>query len=286
MSTKDNQTKRRLPIYVVLAGLLLGSAGALMTVNAHTQEGQDAVSGGDHSYEGIMAQYDAIMASYGFMFPELTEEQAAEMDAEFAELDAEYEKVLAEGGDDLTAEQEDALAELDKKRDAILESYGFKFPKLTDAQVAEMDEKLGWLAAKFMEYLIQSGYCHFGDPTPELEERFELVDKQFNAILQEYGLKHPELTDAQLAEMNKRLSPLDKEYEEIISKFDGELTESEAAELKLRLNALDAETASVMAEFGIAGPQLTEAQSAELDKRMYSLYEQYMAILIDSADCS
>lgn len=286
MSTKNNQTKRRLPIYAVLTGLLLGSVGALMTVNAYTQEGQDAVSGGGHSYEGIMTQYDAIMASYGFKFPELTEEQVAEMDAKFAELDAEYEKVLAEGGDDLTAEQEDALAELYKKSDAILESYGFKFPKLTDAQAAELDEKLGWLGVEFMEYLEQSGYCHFGDIAPELEERFELLGKQYDAILQEYGLIQPELTDAQLAEMNKRLAPLDKEYEEIISKLDGELTESETAELELRLDALDAEMASVMAEFSIAGPQLTEAQFAELDKKMYSLYEQYMVILIDSADCS
>lgn len=184
MSTKNNQTKRRLPIYVVLAGLLLGGVGTLLTVDAYTQ-----------------------------------------------------------------------------------------------------DENLGRLAEKLTEHMEQFDHCDFSDITPEMEERLESLGKQYDAVLQEYGL-NPNPTDAQLAEMNKRLSPLDKEYEEIVSKLDGELTESEAAELEQRLDTLDAELVSVLAEFGIVGPQLTEAQFAELDKKLDSLYEQFEATFADSVYCS
>ena len=286
MNTKNNQTKRQLLNYAVLAGLLLGSVGALSTAYSFAQESQDTVSGDGNSYEAFEAQSNAMLESYGFKYTELTGEQTAEMNAKLVELDAEYEKIFAEGGHEWTAEQEDALAELDRRYDVILESYGFRFPELTDSQLDEMEEKLAQLEETFAEYLEpQIHFCH-GNIAPEQEEILESLDMQYNAILQEYGFRFPELTDSQLAEMEERLSAIDEEYAEIFFKFDGELTEIEKAELEVQLDALDAEAASVMAEFGFAEPQLTEAQSAELDRRLSPLHEQYEEILADFANCS
>ena len=278
MKSTQTKNKRQLLNYLVLTGLLLGSISVMSLPSVMAQSNEDAESDIDKIYDDLEKQYTAILKSFGFSEPQLTEAQEEELDAKLAPLDAEYYTIFANDDDrDLTAEEESKLDKLDKQYDAILKSYGFEYPELTEAQEEELDAKLAPLEEKFMELEGQydDEYHYEFDLTAEEESKLNSLDKQYDAILQEFGFKFPELTEAQEEELEKKMSSLEVEYDIIFTQFNENLSENEESELKKQLDLLDAKVTSIMGEFGFSEPQLTEAQEEELDAKLAPLDAEY-----------
>ncbi len=274
MKSNQTQNKKQLLNYLVLTGVLLGSIGAISIPSVLAQSIEDSESDIEKLYEELEAQYIAILESFGFVEPKLTETQEEELEAKLAPLEEQYEQLFA--NENLTAEEESKIAELDKKYDAILESYGFVFPQLTEAQEQELEEKLAPLEEKFLELEGLYGDEEFFDSelTPEQEAQLAALDEQYDAILQEFGFHFPELTEEQERELEAKLAPLDEEYEKICIEFEEKLKELEEVHEK-QLEELDAKYSSIHAEFGFIEPKLTEAQEQELEERLAPLEEQY-----------
>ena len=261
---------------MVLTGLLLGSISVISIPSIMAQSNEDTTSDIDRIYDDLEAQYSAILKSFGFSEPQLTESREEELDAKLAPLDAEYDKIFA-NDDDLTAEEETKIDELDKKYDAILKSYGFDYPELTESREEELDAKLAPLEERFIELEEQHGddYYYEFDLTTEEESQLEALGEKFEAILLEFGFKNPELTEVQEEKLEKRMASLDAEYDKIFAQFDKNLSESEETELEQQLESLDVKASAIMSEFGFVEPQLTESQEEELEKRLAPLNEQY-----------
>ncbi|QMU53652.1 MAG: hypothetical protein GKS07_01235 [Nitrosopumilus sp.] len=288
MKSTQTKNKRQLLNYLVLTGLLLGSISAMSLPTVMAQSNEDVESDIGKIYDDLEEQYTAILKSYGFSEPQITEAQEKELDAKLAPLDAEYDRLFANYNDNLTAEEEFKVDELDKRYDAILKSYGFEYPELTEVQEEELDAKLAPLDEKFMELEEQHGdeYYYEFDLTAEEESQLDSLDKQYDRILQEYGFKFPELTESQEEELERKTLSLDKEYDRIFAQFDKNLSESEESELEKQLDSLDAKATSIMSEFGFVEPQLTEAQEEELEERLAPLDEQYGKIFgYDEEEC-
>lgn len=168
--------------------------------------------------------------------------------------------------------------ELDAQYNAILEKYGYVTPELTfeeelrlEAELAPLDEQYWDLEDEFEYYEI----------SPELEAQYEELDKQYNAILEQFGFSFPELTEIQEIELEKKLAPLDKQYEQIFEEFDEEsLTEKQEEELDSELEILDSKYSDILGEFGFVEPVLTEEQEIELEQLLEPLERQYE--LLDS----
>ena len=123
---------------------------------------------------------------------------------------------------------------LEEQYSAILKSYGFNYPELTESQEEELDAKLAPLEEKFMELDGQygDGYYYESELTAEQESQIDSLEKQYDAILKEFGFKIPELTEAQEEELEKKMTPFDVQYDEIFAQFDDNLSESKEAELE------------------------------------------------------
>jgi len=270
MKSTQTKNKRQLLNYLVLTGLLLGSISAVSIPSVMAQSSEDTESDIDKLYDDLEAQYTAILKSFGFSEPELTESQEEELDAKLAPLDAEYDRIFA-NDDDLTAEEESKVDELDKKYDTILKSYGFEFLELTEAQEEELETKLVPLEEKFMKLEGHfDGEDHFeSELTDEQNTQLDSLDEQYDVILREFGFVEPELTEAQEEELETKLVPLDAEYDRI------------EAEFEKQLEKLDAKYTSVLSEYGFVEPELTEAQEDELEKRLAPLDMQYDEIYGD-----
>ena len=264
---------------MVLTGLLLGSISAVSIPSIMAQSNEDIESDIDKLYDNLEKQYSAVLKSFGFSEPQLTESQEIELDAKLAPLNAEYDKIFA-NDDYLTAEEETKVDQLDKKYDAILKSYGFEYPELTESQEKELDAKLAPLEEKFMELDRQYGDEHHYEfeLTAEQESQLDSLEEQYDAILKEFGFKIPELTEAQEEELEKKMAPFDVQYAEIFAQFDDDLSESQEAELEKQLESLDAKASVIISEFGFVEPTLTESQEKELENRLASLDDQYHEI--------
>lgn len=280
------KNKRQLLNYLVLTGLFLGSISVVSIPSVMAQSNEDE-SNLDSLYDDLEEQYTTILESYGFNEPTLMEVQEKELESKLAPLDAEYDKIFA-NNDNLTAEEETKIDELDKRYNTILESYGFKYPELTESQKEELDAKLAPLEEKFMELERQYGdeYYYESDLTPEQESQLDSLDKQYDATLQEFGFNSPKLTEAQEEELEKKMTLLDTEYERIFEQFDGNLSEREQAKLEKQLESLDAKATSIMSTFGFVEPQLTEIQEEELEKRLATIDAQYNEIYGYDEECN
>ena len=116
----------------------------------------------------------------------------------------------------------------------------------------------------------------------ELDERFEQLENQQTAILLEYGYTEPELTEAQEEELESRLEPLDRQYDQIFRTLDfEELSFQEEQELEAQLNEIDEQYDTILKEYGIIEPELTERQEAELEAKLSVLEEQFDSVYDD-----
>ncbi len=276
MTTKN---KKQLLTYVVLTGLLFGSIGAISMPAAIAESYEENEY--DEMYYELERQHIAILESFGFVEPELTDAQYDELDKRLEPLEVKYDEIFAEDFE-LTAEEEIIVDQLDAEYDAILESYGFKFPELTEQQEKELDEMLSPIEEKFME--LEYGFdeeCNEPSLTSEQKDAVKSLNAQYDVILEEFGFTVPQLSESQEEELDKRFCALDAEYEKILSQYHEELSQSEMDELDKRLDALDAKDASIMSEFGFVEPQLTDAQEEELEERLSPLDAQYDEIFWD-----
>ena len=76
--------------------------------------------------------------------------------------------------------------------------------------------------------------------------------------------------------MEKRLAPLDEQYENIFVEFENDdLTDQREQELESENEVWDSKYRKILQEFGIVEPELTEEQERELEKLLEPLEEQY-----------
>ena len=257
MTTTYSKNKKSVfPALVALFAITLIAVG-VQSVQAQTTEESDI----DQLYKALDSQYDAILEKYGFVTPNLTVEQEIELDAELAPLDEKY------------MELDKQYEELDSQYDAILEKYGFVTPNLTVEQEIELDAELAPLDEKYMELEDEFDYY---DISPEMEKKYEELDMQYYAVLEQFGFLFPELTEEQEIELDSKLAPLNEQYEKIFEELDQDnLTEEQQQRLESSLDELDTKQSKILQEFGIVDPMLTEQQEMELEEVLAPIYEQY-----------
>lgn len=142
---KSNQIKNKKQFlnYLVLTSLLLGSVSVALIPSATAQS--DAAK----LYDELLKQYDALEKSFGIIKPVLTKEQNEELDRKLDKNNAQYEKILENGDDNLTTQQYDLLDDLSQESTSILESYGFKYPELSESQYDELDKRLAEINVQY-----------------------------------------------------------------------------------------------------------------------------------------
>ncbi|MGB0856161.1 MAG: hypothetical protein ACPGQP_03975 [Nitrosopumilus sp.] len=108
----------------------------------------------EKKYKELDMQYYAILEQFGFLFPELTEEQEIELDSKLVSLDEQYEKIFEELDQDTLTEEEQqrlesSLDELDAKQNKILQEFGIVEPILTEQQEMELEELLSPISEQY-----------------------------------------------------------------------------------------------------------------------------------------
>ena len=110
----------------------------------------------EEELEELDEQYDEIIREYGYIEPELSEDQWEQIEERFFPLDQQYEEILEEyDSGDFSDEDievlEEMMLELDLEYDKILREYGFIVPQLSDQEQLEFDEKIIELESKYDE---------------------------------------------------------------------------------------------------------------------------------------
>ena len=138
--------------------------------------------------EELDEQYDEIIREYGYIEPELSEEQWEEIEERFFPLDQRYEDLLEEYdfgnlSDNELEALEEMILDLDLEYDEILREYGFIVPQLSDRDQLEFDEKIIELESRYEEIYRQYDLDFtFG------EKGFSIVESdEENEILHSYS---------------------------------------------------------------------------------------------------
>ena len=250
-------------IFAVLAVILAFATIAIATGQSVQAEKTDD-SDIDKLYEALDAQYDAILEKYGYVTPELTEKQEKALEVELALLDEKY------------WELEQEYEALDAQYDAILEKYGYVTPELTYEEELRLEAEITPLDEQYWE--LEDDFEHY-EISPELEAKYEELDKQYYVLLEKFGFSFPELTEDQEIALEKRFAPLDEQYEKIYAEMENnDLTEQQEQGFESELEILDSKYNKILQEFGIVEPELTEEQERELEELLESLEDQYESL--------
>ena len=110
----------------------------------------------DEELEKLDEQYDEIFHEYGYVEPELSDEQWNTLEDLLLPLDEQYEEILEEfESKEISENRENQLEEqilnLDLQYNKILENHDFVVPSLSEEQQLEFDEKIFAIEEKYEE---------------------------------------------------------------------------------------------------------------------------------------
>lgn len=122
------------------------------------------------------------------------------------------------------------------------------------------------------EYSISDFASSLGKVYQDIEKEFEILDKQYDITLKEFGYVEPKLSEEQWKEIKKRFLPLDEQYEKILDEYElGELSENRQRQLEAQMQELDLQYDMILREYGFAIPFLSEAEQLEFDERIMGI---------------
>lgn len=117
----------------------------------------------------------------------------------------------------------------------------------------------------------------------DLEKQLDEIQKTYDETLAEFNIVEPQLTEAQYATLEMKLTVLNEQYDKIGKQLDDPTTPDDVIDkLYEQLDTFDAEYAKLYADLGFKYPELTEEQ----EKKLASLDAQYEAILVKMGDMS
>ncbi|QMU53650.1 MAG: GHKL domain-containing protein [Nitrosopumilus sp.] len=116
----------------------------------------------------------------------------------------------------------------------------------------------------------------------ELDEQFEELELKQSEILFKYGIVEPELTEKQEIQLDMKLEPLERQYDQIFRSLDFENPSfREEQELEAQLDELDEQHTTILREYGFVESELTESQEEELESELIALEEEFDSIYDD-----
>ncbi len=257
--------------------------------------GADAAGGRLHA---LQAEYDAVLAEYGFRFVEpddLSEDQWAEMDKRLRALGSVYERRMAQilpdagAGTPGHAPSAGQLAKIDAlqarmaaEADAIMREYGFDIatPDLSEEEEARMNARLAAIAAK-MDAL-------YGAPAREAEAAPEQGGGNATAGANDTAGSATTAGRGPAAEARVSAGANATAGANVSAGANatavtggawahGPDSDPELEAFAAKMDALQAEYDAVLAEYGFRfdAPSLTDEKLAEMEERLAALTTKY-----------
>ena len=238
----------------------------------------------EEKMEELDDKYKQLHEEFGFVEPELTEEQWAELEQRLEEIDLESEQIHRQYGfmmDFSESEQIEfdmQLEELHHNEMQIYEQFGVfdeeDYDSLTQEKRNAFDRAIEDIEAQYDELNERFGFVEpelTEEQHMEFEEKMEEIHLRYEQVHSEFGFVEPELSSEQQEEFEARIFELDEEFERIHEEFGIPMWEFEECpdcddEFERHDNATIAELESKIEE--------KDRRIAELEQQVDSLENQ------------